>query len=216
MGPNEFDKFFRRLGEAAGVTSQSGLADALGVHRSAVTQAKNKGAVPQNWILKLARRYNLEPGWLESGAGQMRPGRARDDGSEFFSVPKVRARLCAGGGSFETDDAVEGYYSFRREFLLRKGRPERMALMDVVGNSMEPEIKHGDMALIDQGQTAVLAHAIYAVGVDDTVMVKRVEKQPGALVLLSDNKEYAPIRLRGEEIASLRIIGRVIWISREL
>ncbi len=212
----QFDAFFQRLSEKAGVTTQAALAEALGVHRSAVTQAKNKGAVPQGWALKLARRFHLEPGWLETGQGAARIARGRSEECDYYSVPKVRARLCAGGGSFETDGQVEGYYSFRRDFLARKGRPESMALMDVVGNSMEPEIKHGDMALIDQAQTAVLAHAIYAVGVDDTVMVKRVEKQPGALVLLSDNKEYAPIRLRGDEIGSLRIIGRVIWIGREL
>jgi len=212
----QFDEFFQRLADKAGITTQTALARALGVHRSAVTQAKNKGAVPQGWALKLARRSGLEPEWLETGHGAPRTMRNQSGESAYFSVPKVRARLCAGGGSFETDGQVEGYYSFRRDFLARKGRPESMALMDVVGNSMEPEIKHGDMALIDQAQTAVLAHAIYAVGVDDTVMVKRVEKQPGVLVLLSDNKEYAPIMLRGEEIHSLRIIGRVIWIGREL
>ncbi len=227
-----FDAFFKRIAKAAGIDTQAELAAVLGVHRSAVTQAKKKGVAPQGWILRLSRRYGLDPDWLEHGVGAALGTRRRgaatrpDAGSDgslppetdalYAGVPKVRARLCAGGGSFETSGDVEGFYSFRRDFLRRKGTPEAMVLMDVVGASMEPEIKHGDMALIDQSQTDVLAHAVYAVGVDDTVMIKRVEKQPGVLVLLSDNKEYSPIRLCGEEADSLRIIGRVLWISREL
>ena len=52
--------------------------------------------------------------------------------------------------------------------------------------------------------------------IDDTIMVKRIEKHPGKLVLLSDNREYLPIFLTNEEIDSVRIIGKVLWICREL
>ena len=40
-----------------------------------------------------------------------------------------------------------------------------------------------------------IAGAVYAVGIDDTIMVKRLEKRPGKLVLLSDNPQHAPIFL---------------------
>jgi phage repressor protein C with HTH and peptisase S24 domain len=80
---------------------------------------------------------------------------------------------------------------------------------------MEPEIKDGDTVLIDESQKDILAGAVYAVGVDDTIMVKRLEKHPNKLVLHSDNREYAPIYLQGDEINSIRIIGKVIWICRD-
>ena len=65
-------------------------------------------------------------------------------------------------------------------------------------------------------QTDVVAHGVYAVGVEDTVLVKRLEKRPGSLALISDNREYAPIVLSGDELAALRVIGRVLWLGREL
>jgi phage repressor protein C with HTH and peptisase S24 domain len=80
---------------------------------------------------------------------------------------------------------------------------------------MEPVIKEGDTVLIDQSQKNILAGAIYAVGVEDTILVKRVEKHPNKLVLCSDNKEYAPIFLEKEEADKIRIIGKVIWSCRE-
>jgi len=210
-----FEGFFRRASQALGLRTQAELAGRLGLHRSAVTQAKKKNAVPKAWVLAVSRQARVDPDWLESGRTAGRLG-GDDKASPYMPVPKVRARLSAGGGSFETGGEVEDYYSFRRDWLRRKGRPEQMVLMDVVGNSMEPELRHGDMALIDQSQTAVVAHGIYAVGVEDTVLVKRVEKRPGALVLLSDNQDYAPIVLSGDELDAMRVIGRVVWLGREL
>lgn len=210
-----FEGFFSRASRAAGIASQAELAALLGVHRSAVTQAKKKDAVPKAWVLTLSRRAGVDPDWLEYGRPPRVPRRGEGEG-DFESVPKVGARLSAGGGSFETDGGVRGFYPFRRDWLRRKGTPSRMVLMDVVGNSMEPEIRHGDTVLIDQGQTSVVAHGVYAVGVEDTVLVKRVEKRPGVLVLLSDNRDYPPIVLAGDELEALRIIGRVLWVGREL
>jgi phage repressor protein C with HTH and peptisase S24 domain len=91
-----------------------------------------------------------------------------------------------------------------------------MILIDVYGNSMEPELKDGDTVLIDTSQKEILAGSIYAVGIDDTIMVKRLEKHPGKLVLMSDNKDYETIYLSQSEMDSVRIIGKIVWISRDV
>lgn len=211
-----FDGFFRRVCEAAGISSQQELARLLRVNRSAVTQAKKRDSVPEMWIYRLARDLKVSEEWLAGGrGGPERAAPTPPEESEFAQVPKVNARLCAGGGSFEVGGDVEDYYAFRNEWIRRKGNPESMVLMDIFGNSMEPEIKEGDTVLIDQSKKDVIAGGIYAVGIEDTVMVKRVEKRPGALLLLSDNREHAPVELRGEEAANARIIGRVVWTCRE-
>ena len=88
--------------------------------------------------------------------------------------------------------------------------------MDICGNSMEPELKDGDTVLVDQSKTEILAGAIYAIGIDDTVMVKRIEKLPDKLVLISENERYSPTYLQGEEVNNVRILGKVIWICREV
>lgn len=208
-----FNAFFERLRRETGLESQSDLARELGVGRAAVSLAKRKNAVPPRWVLDLSASHGLNPSWLETGRGEPRLCASEDD--DYTRVPKVRARLCAGGGSFETGGQVEGYYSFRSEWLNSRGRAADMVLMQVVGNSMEPEIREGDMVLIDQSRTDVYAGGIYAVGVEDTVMVKRIEKLPGTLVLRSDNPDYSPIHLRGDELSNVRVIGKVLWASRE-
>ena len=206
-----FDDFFERLSSVSDINNQSNLAQLLGVGRAAVSLAKKKNKVPTRWIMELASMFDVDAKWLQTGQGV--PGGSLVN--DYCNVPKVVARLCAGGGSFETGSEVEGYYSFRQDWLSRKGKPEDMVLMDVMGNSMEPELREGDMVLVDQSQKSVLAGGIYAVGVEDTVMVKRIEKLPGRLVLLSDNPDYSPISLSGDELQSVRMIGRILWICRE-
>lgn len=132
-----------------------------------------------------------------------------------MQIPKVRARLCAGGGSFEVGSEIEGYYSFRKDWLSRKGNADKMVLMDIFGNSMEPELKEGDVVLIDESKKDILAGSIYAVGIDDTIMVKRLEKRPKGLALLSENIKNETIYMEGEDLNRVRLIGKVLWVGRE-
>ena len=215
MGQIKFDAFLKRVFKATGMRSQTQLADALRINRSAITQARNKNAIPDKWILHLYRSFGLNPDWIESGQG---PAFARDMqtiDSPYQDIPKVKARLSAGGGSFEVGSEIQGFYAFQIEWLHTKGNPDRMVMMDIFGNSMEPELKDGDTVLIDEAQKDIIAGAVYAVGVDDTIMVKRIEKHPNTLVLLSENPSYTPIYLEGDDVQSVRIIGKVIWACRE-
>ena len=215
MAKIKFDTFIKRVYKATGMRSQSELADALRINRSAITQARNNKSIPDKWILHLYRSHGLNPDWLESGKEPVFVHRGRNLESPYKDVPKVKARLSAGGGSFEVGSEVQGFYAFQTEWLHTKGNPERMVMMDIFGNSMEPELKDGDTVLIDESQKDVIAGAVYSVGVDDTIMVKRVEKHPKTLVLLSENPSYAPIYLEGSDADSVRIIGKVIWACRE-
>ncbi|MBW1888226.1 MAG: helix-turn-helix domain-containing protein [Deltaproteobacteria bacterium] len=214
MNSSKFESFFQRISEATGISSQTKLASTLGINRSAITQAKRNDSIPDRWILRLSRIFGLNPDWIEKGIGEKLV--KIDDETEFGKIPKVKARLSAGGGSFEVEDEIEGLYSFKKDWLRSKGNSGKMVLMDIFGNSMEPELKDGDTVLVDQSQKDIMAGAIYAVGIDDTVMVKRLEKHPNKLVLLSDNKDYSPIYLQGDETDNVRIIGKVIWICREI
>ncbi len=133
----------------------------------------------------------------------------------FEAIPKVRAKLSGGGGSFETESEISGYYAFRKDFLQRKGSSRDMVLFEVAGNSMSPVLEHGDTVLVDQSQNDVISGHIYAVGVDDSVIVKRLEARPGILILHSENPETDDFEIKINEYSNVRIIGRVVWSARE-
>jgi len=238
--PDAFDTFFARVMQGTDITTQQALARVLGVNRSAITQAKNRDAIPQKWILRLSRVYGISPDWLEYGRGAARPaplagavsgnaarsagGLAAESGRTpslrpsmpaspladlppaVHMVPKVRARLSAGGGSFEVQAMPVGGQPFAHAWLSRKGTP----------SAMEPEIRDGDTVLVDRSTEEMRFGQVYAVGLEDAVLVKRVMRTPDGLALVSDNPAYSPIRVRGDELEQFRVIGRVVWLCREL
>ena len=216
MAENKVDVLISRIMDATGISSQAELAKELGINRSGITHARHKNRIPDNWIIKLFRRFRVNPEWVDTGKGPVFYGQKHaDDGGGFRRIPKVAARLSAGTGSFECDQGISKFLSFSSSWLARKGSAAAMVAMEVFGQSMEPLIREGDTVLIDQSQTRIMAGAIYAVGVDDTILVKRLEKHPDALVLCSDNKDISPIHLDIHELEKVRILGRIIWSCRE-
>jgi phage repressor protein C with HTH and peptisase S24 domain len=206
MAASRFEGFLQRLARSTGIRSQVELAEFLRLNRSAVSRAKQRDMIPEAWVHRLSESFGVDPGWLRDGPESM---------ELYQSVPLAEARLDAGGGSYMVDAGTRGQFAFRKDWLRRKGDPGRMVLMQVIGDSMEPLIREGDTVLIDQSQREVYAGGVYAVGVQDTIMVKRVEKHPGRLALLSANPNYAPLYLSGDELETVRIIGRVVGMWRD-
>ncbi|RLC21200.1 MAG: transcriptional regulator [Deltaproteobacteria bacterium] len=215
MTVNKIDALLKRILDVTGISSQSELANELEINRSGITHARHNNKIPDKWIVKLYRKFGFNPQWIETGIGNVFIHTESDSDVEFKYIPKVAARLSAGTGSFECEETVTDYLSFQTRWLAGKGSVNHMVAMEVFGQSMEPMIKEGDTVLIDQSQKNILAGAIYAVGVEDTILIKRLEKHPNKLVLCSDNKDYESIYLESEEADGLRIIGKVIWSCRE-
>lgn len=65
----------RRVFEAAGCRTQVELAEFLGVRQSSVSDAKKRGSVPAEWLLKLLFLRGINPIWVLTGQGArwMRP-----------------------------------------------------------------------------------------------------------------------------------------------
>jgi len=208
-----FTSFLQRAFAATGIQTQIELASVLGINRAGISMAKKKGTVPEKWALQLADIYGLNARWLLTGRGE-RTARGMQQ-EKVFPVPKVSARLCAGAGSFETSAAIKDTMFFPGEWIERKGNPKKMVLMDILGDSMEPELRDGDTVLIDQDQQTIVPGAIYAIAVQDTLLIKRIERHPDKLALVSTNPNYTPIFLQGDEVETMRILGRVLWSSRE-
>jgi len=216
-----------RMKEALGFNTQSALADELGVRRAAVSDAKRQNRIPPEWLLKLCRGRGLNPNWLETGQGDahISPaavcevkggyGAGSPDGYDF--VPMVKAGFAPDGGAPETQADVPAVYAFRTEWLSRKGRVESMRLMRVTGESMEPTLEDNDVVLVDLSRTDILVGRIYAVRMDNEIVVKRLEKKPGKLVLVSDNRAlYEPLEIDAGEYVNVEVLGRVVWAAREM
>lgn len=63
----DFDKIMKRIKDETGAKTQTEIAEVLGVRQATVSDAKRRGSVPAEWLLKLCRSHNLNPMWLVEG-----------------------------------------------------------------------------------------------------------------------------------------------------
>ena len=131
-------------------------------------------------------------------------------------VPKVSAKAGA-GASLETSDETEGLYAFRKDFMGREHICAASAvMMDVVGDSMEPEFYEGDTLLVDKSDIEIRDGKIYVVTLGDELRVKRIFNSLNGLILRSDNPKYPDIHVEGPDLETFVVHGRVRWHSRIL
>ena len=222
-----------RIRAARGKLSQEAFANLIQVSKGSLGFYERDENLPNTDVaLKICSTAGVSIEWLLTGKGSMQMdspqiGQAApmlvcppsdNGGIDIVWINRLKARLSAGGGSFEVETECNGKFAFRSDWIHRKGQPEAMVLMEVSGDSMAPDICDKDMVLIDQSQNELVAGGIFAIGIEETIMVKELDVEPGTLLIRSKNKDYDPIRIpRGSDIErNIRIIGRVIWWCREV
>ena len=132
----------------------------------------------------------------------------------FVLIPRVEATAGA-GESWETSEIVAGTYAFRESFMRHLGvSPKNAVMMYVRGDSMEPLIYDRDTLLIDTNDCNPREGYIYVLALGDAVMVKRLQKTPRGWNICSENKNYRPITIEGQELETMEIKGRVRWFGR--
>ena len=142
------------------------------------------------------------------------PPEQEDFKRDYLLVPKVKA-IAGAGASFVVDDEATGLYAFRRAFLEREHiHTANLVMMMIQGDSMEPLIREGDTVLVDQTEKEPKDGKIYILRIDDALMCKRVEKIPGGWRVKSDNPDRGHYDLRGDELETMHIFGRVRWFGR--
>jgi phage repressor protein C with HTH and peptisase S24 domain len=214
-----------RLRAVVGAENDTQLARSLELTPQSVSGARDKNQIPAYWFVIMSEKYGASAEWLLSGEGPMwrrelvaavRPDGRELDRNVFDLVPMAEAKLSAGGGAVVLAENVKDYYAFRKDWLHKvAAETASLVLMRVVGESMHPTVCDGDTVMIDQARKSIYDGNIYAMGQEDLVYIKRLQKLPGGrLHIISDNeRESPPYEARASEI---RIIGQVIWYAREL
>lgn len=140
------------------------------------------------------------------------------DGDDFAAIPRLAVEASAGTGALNDDTPeIVGKLAFRRDWLRKIGvKPDRAMLITVTGDSMAPDLRPGDLALIDQDRNAWEHNRVVAlVDLDGGLRIKRVLLDPGrAMVLASDNPAHLPELRTKHEAARLTCLGRVVWSGR--
>ena len=138
--------------------------------------------------------------------------------SGFCAVPQLSVEASAGPGALPSGEAVLAHFGFDRRWLRTlSGTPDKLSIISVRGDSMQPTLAEGDDILVDTGDAADrLRDGIYVLRVEDALLVKRLARNPatGRISIRSDNPAYPA----WDECAAadIRVIGRVVWAGRRM
>lgn len=213
-------KFSERLKElrTSRKLSQQELADKLGTSKSSVNMYERGEREPGLEMLEtIADFFNVDMDYLHGKSNIA--NKSLEDGifTKFDNISPIRTQRIpllgeiACGKPIYCDEDRESYVEvgadIRADFCLR-----------AKGDSMiGARIMDGDIVFIRE-QTIVENGEIAAVIIDDEATLKRVYyyKDSGKLILQAENPKYSPLVYIGEELNSIRILGKAIAFESNL
>lgn len=217
-----------RLKQVRGQFNQADVAAQLGVSENTWGRYEREERQPDaDFLLLLRQKKGINVDWLLTGEGQkasfppdfLGVNELGATYGEFALVPRYDVRAKGGpGGALVTNENQVDSLVFKRDFLRNElaASPQDLRLIHVEGDSMEPTLRAGDVILIDHRRTNADREGIYVLRMDDALLVKRLQRQPGGrIVASSDNPAYAPFDVDLKAVHNgLAIVGRVVWAGR--
>jgi repressor LexA len=94
-----------------------------------------------------------------------------------------------------------------------------MLVLKIEGDSMSPKFLDGDRVLVqrqtsvDSGDIAVVCYGDFESGT-----IKKIHYETGCdfVDLIPLNPKFSPVRVQNEELDGMRVIGKVIYLFREI
>jgi phage repressor protein C with HTH and peptisase S24 domain len=229
-----------RLKQVRGAMSQDEMAKALGVHKNTVANYEKGDRVPDaEYLMKVVEKIEgVDAGWLLTGKEPARKGvRVEEPEGKWHSLPNLSPerrlddRYCyiplynvsasAGGGALVDQEHVVDTLAFKASWIRThlNATQQDLYLIHVEGESMEPTLRPGDVILVDHREGAQLPRdGIYVLRMDDSLLVKRLQRMPGSQVRVSsDNPAYEPFTVSlAQGKNEMEIVGRVVWCGRRM
>jgi len=221
---SSFDLFLDRVRKATGVKTQVELGKVLGIRQSSISDAKRRGSVPSDWLMKLFKTYGLNPDWLLEGASPvyLKPGTAPVDGltDELGASQPSSSRLVGVSsmlGREDEDGAWQPDWLFHMEIPAMFHR-STVHVIQVDSVDMAPLILKGAFVGIDTARRNIVDGEVYAVHVPrEGLIIKRVfhDMHSASYRLASMDPNFAETVL-SQSLKEQRCVGRLTWVMQNL
>ncbi len=173
---------------------------------------------------KITRHFNISTDYFGSPDDYTDMGRGFSDNQaanfeeEYIRVNVYEIEAAAGVGSMVDNNEIANKLAFKKSWIRSSSNAaaDDLAVITVSGDSMNPTLYDGDHILVDMSQTSIRNDGIFVLRNDDMILVKRISLNPVTKLctIKSDNSFYES--WEGCEPSDLDILGRVIWMGRNI
>ena len=184
------------------------VADALGINHLTFATMKNRGKIPYEEILNFCAKRKISINWLFYDQAT----RSLEEETEKYANVRYFGDIyaSAGGGAFNYEEAPDTI-ALDPHMVERLGGEREIKNIDsinVLGDSMEPTFKDGDIIFINRTLTDIRKGGVFVVSTPAGLFVKRLYlKGSGTLDLISDNQTYA---IESIPVEQVEVIGKVV------
>ena len=95
-------------------------------------------------------------------------------------------------------------------FSTRHLNQQNLVAVNVVGDSLEPDIPDGSLVLVDTTQKELKNGEVYVFDIDGDLLIKTIIHDFDGYIAKSRNDAYPDIRLKKERVSTLNIVGKAI------
>ena len=191
--------------------------DAIRNWRRAKKEGRRSGANAQS-IDQVMAAIGLTPAY--DGASYPVPvdiDKSAPDGVSLINVLDISAS--AGAGAIPSAyEAVATRLAFPPEYLrsITTTQDSHLAIISVVGSSMQPTLNHDDIVMVDMTKTDIDYDGMFVIRIGEAIKVKRVSWGPKrrSVIVRSDNPNK--LQFPDEEYVEeddCHVIGRVVWVG---
>ena len=216
------ERLQQRLAETG--ISQADLARQIGVTQPAINHMIKRGTGKTAHLHSIARALSTSPEFLLGEVDDPAPAAVGDDRLPFGSfpvgivspsmvdIPQIDLQFGLGGAFMDTEivEHQAEMRSFPRDWLrmITNTDPKHLCWVQGQGDSMEPVISDGDLALVDRSVvTPGVGDVYWVIAYGQIGMIKRLRPMPdGSVKILSNNPAVPPETAYDGE---LHIFGRV-------
>ena len=144
-----FEERMGRIMEVLGVRTQVQLAEKIGVRQSSISDAKRRGSIPSDWLLKIWNETGVSPAWILDGDGcGHKFAVASNKAGELVNAAEIRAGIEAEVRA-EVDNLDAGELIRR----LRAELPDAVITIGGRADDDQPEFEPmGDSVFSSSGQ----------------------------------------------------------------
>lgn len=178
-------------------------------------------------LVGIARAGGVSVAWLASGEDVPTPTAHSESpvvsdikpGYAYIPLYDVAARAGNIGPVIEIEEVIDSL-AFKEDWIRQElhAKPDDLRLIYVEGDSMEPDLRAGDIILIDHTDTTARREGIYVLRMDGALLVKNLQRLPGGLIkVMSKNTIYKSFTMKADDPklgADFGIVGRVVWACR--
>ena len=139
--------------------------------------------------------------------------------NDYITIPRILVDISNNGTSLIVAEQDKENYTFRKSWIHEhlNLQPDHLRMVYIYGDSMTPTLCHNDIILVDTSRRVPSPPGLFVLFDGIGLVAKRLEyatDDASPLIrIVSDNLHYSSSERAMEE---LHIVGRVVWLAREI